>query len=132
MSIIEYLRSLWNWLKEAWLFWLAFLVVAVSLLVAVGPGPSEPRIRITGLILQLLGISTVSWGIHQTRLLFGRPTIISVVRKWLSRFTKYRRRVVTGQVTINLPSPTVSGTGYELINPADASIDARIGPGGES
>lgn len=124
--MIEYLRRLWNWLKEAWLFWLALLVVAVSLLFAFGPGPSEPRIRITGLALQLLGISTVAWGIHQTRVLFGRPTIISVVRKRLSRLPKYRPRRVTGECHINLPSPIVFATGYEWINPPDASLDARI------
>jgi len=51
---------------------------------------AEPLIRFTGLFLQLLGISTVLYGISETRKLFNCPSLLSVASRWLTSFPKFR------------------------------------------
>ena len=57
--------------------------------------PTEPQIRLGGLFLQLLGLSTVLSGISQTRKLFNLPSLLTVAVRWLMSFPKFRleRRV---------------------------------------
>lgn len=88
------LRAVWSWLSEAKHTWLAVGVTAVALFVSLRPGASEPAIRLTGLVLQLLGIGTVIWGISETRALFGHPSLVWKARAWLGRFPLLRRSVV--------------------------------------
>lgn len=70
-----WLRAVWIWLAEQRFMWLALGVSVLALAVALRPGASEPAVRYTGLMLQLLGICTVVWGISETRALFGHPAI---------------------------------------------------------
>src|SRR3546814_19763489 len=65
--LIVWLRALWFWLTEPRHFWLATFVVALALVFALRRGTTEPEIRISGLLLQILGIGTVVWGIRETR-----------------------------------------------------------------
>src|SRR3546814_4179733 len=78
--LIVWLRALWFWLTEPRHFWLATFVVALALVFALRRGTTEPEIRISGLLLQILGIGTVAWGIRETRALFGRPTLVAESR----------------------------------------------------
>ena len=80
------LKTVWAWLAEAWHVWLAVVVIGFALVVSLRPNTPEPVIRLTGLVLQLLGIATVIWGISETRALFGHPSLRSKAKAWLGRF----------------------------------------------
>lgn len=60
--------------------WLALVVVALALVFSLRPGACESDIRVAGLALQWLEIGTVAHGVHQTRKLFGRPSIAKLLR----------------------------------------------------
>ncbi|MCZ7593603.1 MAG: hypothetical protein M5U16_00825 [Hyphomicrobium sp.] len=66
----------------------AVLVAAISL-----PNCWEFRIRITGMMLELLGVSVVALGLRRTRQLFELPTVLGAVRDWLKKFPTLRRDV---------------------------------------
>lgn len=128
------MAQLWSWFKRigAWLatpklLWIATAIVVLAGIVALRPGTSEPVIRWTGLILQLLGIATVILGIEQTRRLFNHPTLFGMAGEWLKKFPAYRRSVVIGVGTGAIGSATAKGRGYVTINPpANATIDQRV------
>jgi hypothetical protein len=88
------LKALWPWLVEAKYAWLSIAVNAIALAVSLRPGTGEPLIRLTGLVLQLFGISTVILGISETRKLFGHPPFARKAKEWLHRFPLLRRDVV--------------------------------------
>src|SRR5206468_10208665 len=90
------LRAVWPWLVEARHAWLAAAVICVALVISLRPHTTEPVIRLTGLVLQLLGICTVIWGISETRALFGHASLRSKARAWLGRFPVFRRDIVVG------------------------------------
>jgi len=95
MSIsISRLKAVWHWLVEARHAWLAISVIFAALLISLRPHTIEPVIRLTGLVLQLLGIGTVIWGISETRALFGHPSFASKTRAWLGRFPLLQRNVL--------------------------------------
>ncbi|HEY1090012.1 MAG TPA: hypothetical protein VGE47_02880 [Burkholderiaceae bacterium] len=75
-----------TWLAEARFAWwgLAAVVAAVAAMRLLGP--TEPVIRITGLVLQVFGIGTVVWGISETRALYGHKPFRELALNWLTRF----------------------------------------------
>lgn len=75
-------------------FWLCASVCAAAIVVVLRQGGAEPVVRLTGLVLQLLGIVTVVWGIVEMRQFFGMQPSLKSVADWLSRFP-LRRRTVT-------------------------------------
>lgn len=94
------LKAIGPWFWEMKYLWLALVVIIVALVVALRPYTSEPVIRLTGLVLQILGIGTVAWGISETRALFGHPSLVGKCRKWLARFPLRRQNrivVATGE-----------------------------------
>jgi len=94
---ISRLRGLLPWLAEGRYVWLALAVSIAALIVAFRPDTTEPVIRLTGLVLQILGIGTVAWGIAETRALYGHRSFLAVVRSWAERFPlRSRSVVVTG------------------------------------
>jgi len=95
------IKTIWPWLLEIRYAWLSVIVIFGALAISLRPHTTEPVIRITGLILQLLGVCTVIWGISETRALFGHPSLASKTKAWFGRFPMLRR-------TINL-SASVSG-----------------------
>ena len=88
------LKAVWLWLVEARHAWLAGAVICAALFISFRPHTTESVIRLTGLILQLLGIGTVIWGISETRALFGHASLASKARAWLGRFPLLRRNIV--------------------------------------
>jgi hypothetical protein len=87
-------KAIWPWLAEVRYAWYSMAVIGVALIISLLLYPTEPVIRLTGLVLQLLGIGTVIWGISETRALFGHPSFASKMKAWLSRFPLLRRNVV--------------------------------------
>jgi hypothetical protein len=121
------LKAVWLWLAEARYTWLSLAVIAIALVISLRPHTSEPVIRLTGLVLQLLGIGTVIWGISMTRALFGHPSFASKIKAWLSRFPMLRRDVVVAVDSItsrlSFGKPRVYETHRSGPNP---TIEARL------
>lgn len=133
-KIAQELRIFVAWICRvgSWAFdpkplWLAVGVVVAAWVVAVAFGPTEPVIRLTGLVLQILGIGTVIWGIEQTRRLFHHPTMLQSFAGWLKRFPPYKRSEVVSVSGVS--SVTFLGKlGTKVWNhpPANATLDQRV------
>jgi len=88
---------------------------------------TEPEVRITGLLLQILGIGTVAWDIRETRKLFGRPTLMGQFQAWLRRFPAYGGRDVSASVNITIPGASLHARGYAAAAArSNASVEERI------
>lgn len=126
-KILFWLKSIFHWLVEWRYFCLGLLVVAVPAFFGLRCGADEATIRITGMVLQLLGIGTVAWGIHTTRKEFGHPSIFIVWHQRLSRFPFFGKRVVTITADIKLPSMGGTGRGHGSVSAGPgATIEARV------
>lgn len=110
--MIRWVRAVLRWIREPRLFWLCTFVVVASMALALFGGVTEQKIRITGLVLQLCGISTVVWGLRQTRKLFGRAGFFEHLVEWLKRFPKYKPRPVSFEGNISLPTIQLTGRAH--------------------
>jgi hypothetical protein len=89
--------------------------------------PSEPVIRLTGLALQLLGISTVIWGISVTRALFEHMSFSRTIKDWLSRFPLFRSDVVIGMGSNTAMGLSGKGRALTVHGPGEnPTIEARL------
>jgi len=121
------IKQLWLWLVEARFAWLALGVIAAALIVALRPHTPEPVIRLTGLVLQLLGIGTLIWGISETRALFGHPSFAAKTKSWLERFPLRRRNIVIGIAATCLGADTFKARGYGTEGPGpNPTIETRL------
>ena len=126
-EILVWLKSIFHWLLEWIYFCLGLLVVVVPVFFGLTYGADEATIRITGMVLQLLGILTVAWGIHTTRKEFGHPSILTVWHQRLSRFPSFGKRGVTGTGHFTVPCATFFGRGHTSVSAGpNAPIEARI------
>jgi hypothetical protein len=57
--MIRFVRGIWGWLTEPRLFWLTVTVLLAAVALAFWPETTEPRVRITGWVLELFGLGTV-------------------------------------------------------------------------
>jgi hypothetical protein len=123
----SWFKRVGRWLATPRLFWVSSAIVVVAGIVALRPGTSEPVIRWTGLILQLLGIGTVIIGIEQTRRLFDHPTLLNMVAEWLKQFPRYRQSVVISVGAGAIAAATAKARGYVTSSPPPkANIDERV------
>jgi hypothetical protein len=121
------LKSVWSWLAEVRYVWLSVGGVLIALVVVLRPGTSELVIRLTGLILQLLGICTVIWGISKTRALFGHPSLSSKAKAWLGRFPLFRRPHVISASGIASLALVGKGRAHVTHGPgANPTVDSRL------
>lgn len=120
-------KGIWPWLIEARFAWLTLGVIGIAFAVSLRPNTPEPVIRLTGLVLQLLGISTVIWGISETRALFGHPSFAAKARSWLKRFPLLQRSIVlaggVGSSTASSSGGRAYGTYGQGLNP---TIETRL------
>ena len=120
------LHALWSWLSEKRHLWFTIFVIVIAILFIIRKGVTEREIRITGLILQVGGIGTVAWGIHETRKIFGHPDIFTNFYQWLRRCPVFGRDT-TGSFHINTPPITMQGRMHSSANAGpDATVEARI------
>ena len=120
-------KALFHWLAEARYTWVALGVILVAMVVSLRPQTPESVIRLTGLVLQVLGIATVIWGISATRALFGRPSLASKLGSWLGRCPLLRKNVT---IAVGAASLSISGCRAKAHNThrpgPDPTIEARI------
>lgn len=108
-----WLKSIWVWITAANHLWMALTVVIIAVLY-ININSTEPSIRVSGLILQLLGIATVAWGIKKTREQFGHPGFLAKGLNWLLDFPPYSGKIISGSMQGVLPSLTGSAQGDTL------------------
>jgi hypothetical protein len=123
---LKRLKAIGHWLAAAWPVWLCVGVIAVALLVCLRPSTPEPAIRLTGIVLQLLGIGTVVWGISETRALFGHPPIFIKVKAWLKSFPIRRNVVIEATGIRSLGSVSVRGRGYGTYGAETQTTESRL------
>jgi hypothetical protein len=123
----HWLKRLAHWIAKARLFWLAIGVVGIAGVVALRPGTTEPLVRWTGLVLQLLGIVTVIIGIEQTRNLFNHPSLLSIAVAWFKQFPPFKRNIVMGAAAGAVGLAGMKARGYVTSNPPpNASLEDRV------
>ena len=120
------LKSIGRWLAEPRHAWLSLSIIGLALVIALGPFASEPVIRLTGLVLQLMGIGTVAWGISETRALFGHPSFAIKLKEWLSRFPLLHRNHVIAVAGIALGAATGKARAYGTHGPTSATLESRV------
>lgn len=124
---ISRLKNLWPWLAEARYAWLSAGVILVALIISLRPNTSEPVIRLTGLVLQVLGIATVAWGISETRAFFGHASVVAKTKSWLTRFPLLRRNTVIAAGAVSLALLTSKARAHSTHNAGpNPTIEARI------
>jgi hypothetical protein len=108
----SWLRGFFRWLGEPRLAWLTLLVVVLALEISLQRGATEFQVRASGLGLEWFGLVTVAIGVRETRKLFGRPSLGQLVRGWVSRFPRWRGKVIvmpgTGSLSLGGGSARLS------------------------
>lgn len=80
-----------HWLGEPWRAWVAVVTIpGLLLLSALILHQWEQRLRITGMVLELLGVVTVAIGLRGVRQLFGRPSLSQLFVDWVKQFPKFK------------------------------------------
>lgn len=126
-KVVTQLRAIWQWFADIRYVLLAFAVIGMALVVSLRPNTSEAIIRLTGLVLQLLGILTIAWGISETRALFGYPSLTLKIRKWLNRFPFLPRKPINA--TLNASALVLTGNARAYVTHASGenpTVEARI------
>lgn len=117
------------WLGEAKQAWIAVLAIPLVFLFCwAALSGWEPRIRFTGMCLELLGLSTVAYGIQETRRLFSRPKLFEILCQWFKRLPKFsiETRIVVGTARFNLEGHAPSIVVGSASLSATASIEERV------
>lgn len=124
---ISRLKNIWPWVAEARYAWLSAGVILAALIVSLRPNTPEPVIRLTGLVLQLLGIATVIWGISETRAFFGHPSFANKTKLWLTRFPLLRQNIVIAAGSASLALLTAKARAHSTHSSGqNPTIEARI------
>ncbi len=78
------------------------------------PGAADDRVRYAGLVLQLLGIVTVAFGLHDRRRLFNRPSYTDELRALTAQIPWPRKAqpIHVGVAAIVEASATVKAMGW--------------------
>lgn len=128
MRLIRWFRRVAGWLGEASKVWKAIGISASAFLICWAAFPAwEPRLRIAGLLFQLMGVGTVAWGLRATRRLFRRPSLIESTLAWLGRFPRWRVDACAAPRGVSATSGVGAVAVHVTSGPPDASLEARIG-----
>lgn len=89
--------------------------------------PSEPSIRTSGYVLQILGMSFAIYGLLNIRDYFGQPPLRRLSIAWLYRFPKWKKDTVIGAMTAALTMTGFKARGeiWTNDNPED-SLEKRF------
>lgn len=86
MTLTRKIKLVMNWLSEPKLLFLTILYLLLAFSWIRFFHYSEPSFRLSGLLLQILGIFTVALGIFQTREQFGHDSYPKLFSTWIQRF----------------------------------------------
>lgn len=122
---LSWLRRFANWLAGAGLAAIAVCVVAAFFGWAIFGAHGEFANRVLGVALQLLGLITTGFGIRDTRRLFGRPTLLESVRRWLRALPPFQPKSVTLTASAAL-GLGASGEAYVSRGSGTGSVEDRL------
>jgi len=125
-KFVIWIKGIFYWFIAPYLFWITIVVVAASMVQVSYISSSEASFRITGLILQILGIGTVAYGIHETRKMFGHPSYFSLTKDWLKRFPKFGGRIRLFSSNIQAKSMIGNARAHVWMNAKDDSNEEHI------
>lgn len=86
MALTRKIKLVMNWLSEPKLLFLTILYLLLAFSWISFFHYSEPSFRLSGLLLQILGIFTVALGILQTREQFRHDSYPKLFSAWIQRF----------------------------------------------
>lgn len=125
--MINWLKRLWTWIKESGLTGMSLIALFPLLAWTLfWPTPTEFRLRLVGLIVQLCGVGTVAKGLSDTRKLFGRPSAFQSAWQWFRRFPPFSLKPINIYMQGIVSAETV-GRPTVWINIAPAtSVEQRL------
>jgi len=81
--LLRWPRRALSWLMRARLAFFTLFVVMLAIITSLYYWETESGVRLSGLLLQILGIAAAAIGIRDTRRMFGKPSFLELVRSWL-------------------------------------------------
>ncbi|MBW6508829.1 MAG: hypothetical protein K0A94_04700 [Desulfuromonadales bacterium] len=126
-SYFNYLREIYIWLLDARLGFVFVLVLIFAILMPVYVCQSEESIRISGYILQLLGMILAIRGVLKIREYFMQPKLMFMIGSWLKNFPKWRKQGLVESPSVHVSTKIRTGNLYVLStdNP-DLSLEKRF------
>ena len=123
--LFSWFKRVASWLARAWLAALTLAVVVIGVWFPLAMR-TESAIRLSGLILQLLGLAAAAFGIRNTRRMFGKPSFLQHLRNWAASVPRLKPKTqnisVSGSISVGA---SVSATVWH--NPATgASLEQRV------
>lgn len=118
-----------RWLWEAKIVWITLLpfVGAFLFIWQTSAGTWEFRFRLTGLILELLGIGAVVYGLNETLKLHLGKNLLHIILEWFKRFPKFGDNPHIVISSINASLLGLSGSLHATNIPApNSSIEKRV------
>lgn len=108
------------------LFWMGILPIAVAFVVCL-LGKTETPVRVSGWLLELLGLGSTGWGLNKTRKDFDLPALYTLIQRWWEVRPRRRRKhaVATSSSGLSVGGSRVRGYGWTTINP-DAPMEQRL------
>ncbi len=127
VNLMRWPRRLLWWLLRVRLALFCAAVVILALVASLAHFQSEPSIRISGMLLQLLGISAAAVGIRDTRRMFGKPSFLQLARNWLQSVPGIKTKVVA----VNLSPANMSFSATAKAHPwhgagQEPTIESRL------
>lgn len=121
-----WLGRIGKWALSAWLAFFAIAVVVGAVLLSLSIG-TEQSLRLAGLCLQLLGIAAAAVGVRDMRRMFGKPSLLELVRNWVKAAPRLRSR----SINVSLSDGIVVGASLNSIElwnclAPDASMEVRL------
>lgn len=125
-NVIRWLVRLFWWIARARLALFCAAVIALGLAAPLLYSQSEPSIRISGLLLQLLGIGAAATGIRDTRRMFGKPSFLQSVRNWLQSIPGITPRVISASGSATASASATAKVEVWRGAGNDPTIDSRL------
>ena len=89
--ILRYMVDLWNWLAEGKIVFMGAVVIISAILLGLYTFCSETSIRLSGYVLQFLGMIFAIRGLLGVRVHFGQPPLWQIFVHWLKRFPQWKK-----------------------------------------
>lgn len=126
MTAKAWLQHKRNWAKKKPLVWANLILGTTTLtIIFLWPGPSDLRLRLLGLALQLLGILTVWHDLTSTAGKFGMSGIFRSLWVWLKEFS-YKPRMVYADISEQVNAVDSARVKKRWTTKANASLAERV------
>lgn len=126
-QLINWIGRLFRWLMEKKrLYFSIFAVPVIIIFCCLIFNNAEKSIRISGLLLQLMGLGAVVWGIYDIRKLFGKPSVSKLFHDWVNRLPKFKPKSTPILVQPGYVTASASIDGIIIGKPKSDSIAERV------